>query len=209
MAQRAFIKKGDLIFVLAFLAFVAGVLWYRQTQPPVEGNWAVVTVDSQEVARYELSAHQESHLAEPLPLWGRGGIGIGGSPNPIPRIGLPGPHLCQHRLYLPGIPKCGLPAQQDGHRHLHPRGFAPSSLKAVKNKKEPAHDPVPSCFYGETQRGVAGGWYGVTWSARCFHGSGSNRRSRLSRRSPRNLPVFGSGSHTVRPTGQFPTGLHR
>lgn len=50
MAQRAFIKKGDLIFVLAFLAFVAGVLWYRQTQPPVEGNWAVVTVDSQEVA---------------------------------------------------------------------------------------------------------------------------------------------------------------
>ena len=67
MAQRAFIKKGDLIFVLAFLAFVAGVLWYRQTQPPVEGNWAVVTVDSQEVARYELSAHQESHLVDLSP----------------------------------------------------------------------------------------------------------------------------------------------
>lgn len=38
MAQRAFIKKGDLIFVLAFLAFVAGVLWYRQTQPPRRGQ---------------------------------------------------------------------------------------------------------------------------------------------------------------------------
>ena len=67
MAQCAFIKKGDLIFVLAFLSFVAGVLWYRQTQPPVEGNWAVVTVDSQEVARYELSAHQESHLVDLSP----------------------------------------------------------------------------------------------------------------------------------------------
>ena len=51
MAQRAFIKKGDLIFVLAFLAFVAGVLWYRQTQPPVEGNWAVVTYDYDELGR--------------------------------------------------------------------------------------------------------------------------------------------------------------
>lgn len=135
MAQRAFIKKGDLIFVLAFLAFVAGVLWYRQTQPPVEGNWAVVTVDSQEVARYELSAHQESHLVDLSPYGVEVELELVDHQIQIPRIGLPGPHLCQHRLYLPGIPKCGLPAQQDGHRHLHPRGFAPSSLKAVKKQE--------------------------------------------------------------------------
>ena len=67
MAQRAFIKKGDLIFILAFLAFVAGVFWYRQAQPPVKDSWAVVTVDNQEVARYELSAHQEIHLVDLSP----------------------------------------------------------------------------------------------------------------------------------------------
>lgn len=65
--QRAFVKKGDLIFILAFLVFVAGVLWYRASRPPVEGNWAVVTVDGVEVARYELSTHVESQFVDLSP----------------------------------------------------------------------------------------------------------------------------------------------
>ena len=67
MTQRAFFKKNDWIFLLAILVFVAGIFWYRSQQKPAKGNWAVVTVDGQEVARYDLSVSEESQHVDLSP----------------------------------------------------------------------------------------------------------------------------------------------